>query len=252
MRKIIKNRFIHLFLALITVLSIVPIFPTMAAEDYSNGGWNQVKNQSTIVNSNGGTVGTVYPGEGVTILYFSGNNAYIEYSAQNKPKRGFINVSNLVYSGTYTHSAVGRITSSSSTYYSPNTTHYAGSVSSGEYVAVLCKTTNWSYIEYNISGGKRKRAFIPSSSLYCYSENNVRKYFYHENELGLIYPDITSDKTVYAGPDPNAYPAIGTVYVSDNTEVGSYMYFKDGSGRVMHYVGYPTSSGIKYGYIYRN
>ena len=251
MSKKISIRLLSLILTLITVLSIGRMIPATAAEDYSSGGWNQVKNTSTIVNSSGGSVGTVYAGEGVTVLYFSGDRAYIEYSASNSPKQGFISTSNLVYNRIYSETAVGRISSSTSTYYSPTTAHYAGSVSSGEYVAVLCNNNSWAYIEYNISGGQRKRAFIPSSCLYCYS-NNYKPNLYHENALGFVYPEITSEKTVYAGPDSNAYPAIGTIYVSDNPDVGSYVAFRDGSGNLMHYVGYPTSNGEKFGYIYRN
>lgn len=250
MSKKIKTRFLSFILALVTIFTIVPSVPAMAAEDYSTGGWDQVQTTSTVVNSSGGTVGTVYAGEGVTILYLSGNNAYIEYSAGSSYKRGFISVFNLGYYGGFTQTAVGRVTSSSSTYYSPSTTHYAGSVSAGEYVAVLCKTSSWSYIEYNVSNGQRKRAFVPTSSLYCYS-SDIRSNFYHVQQLGTSV-SISSNTTVYAGPDKSGYPSIGTIYPSDNGNVWAYWTFYDGSGNVMKYVEYPTSSGVKYGYIYAN
>lgn len=251
MSKKISIRFLSIILTLITVLSIGRMIPATAAEDYSSGGWNQVKNTSTIVNSSGGSVGTVYAGEGVTVLYFSGDRAYIEYSASNSPKQGFISTSNLVYNRIYSETAVGRISSSTSTYYSPTTAHYAGSVSSGEYVAVLCNNNSWAYIEYNISGGQRKRAFIRSSCLYCYSHNaNYSLYQDDENLLGIGMTNITSNRTVYAGPDKDAYPSIGTVYPSDNYNVWAFIQFKDGSGNKVNFVEYPTDKGPKYGYIY--
>lgn len=248
MLKKFKSRVLSFVLALIAVMCFVPTIPAIAAEDYSSGGWDQVLNTKTVVNSAGGTVGTVYAGEGVTILYLSGNNAYIEYSATNGPKRGFISIYDLRYLGGFTQTAVGRVTKSSNTYYSPDTAHYAGSVNSGEYVAVLCKTNDWSYIEYNISGGQRKRAFVSTSSLYCYS-SDIRGYFYHVNQLGpRIY--FNSNTPVYAGPNQNTYPTIGTIYPSD--EVYAYWTFYDGTGRVMKYVLYPTTKGKKYGYVYEN
>lgn len=83
--------------------------PTMAAENYSDGGWNQMQNTATVSLSGGGT-GTVYAGEGVTVLYFSGNSAFIEYSASSKPKQGFVNKSALRYINKYNQTAVGMVT----------------------------------------------------------------------------------------------------------------------------------------------
>lgn len=157
-------------------------------------------------------------------------------------------MSKLRYGGHYIETAVGRVTASSSTYYSPSTTHYAGSVSNGEYVAVLARTSSWSYIEYNISGGNRKRAYIPTSSLYCYS-NDIRNCFFQDNIMpsGI---DISQERTVYAGPNPATYPSIGKVTSSDNGHVFAYAVFYSNTGNQMYYIEYPTAKGVKYGYIY--
>lgn len=245
----IKTRILCSILTLISVLTIIPSAPTMAAENYADGGWNQMQSTTTVVDSNGSTVGTVYAGEGVTVLYLSGSKAYIEYSASNTAKRGFVNLSTLRYINKYNQTAVGRVTTSSTTYYSPATTYYAGSVNSGEYVAVLCKSGSWAYVEYNVSGGLRKRAFMPASNIEYYS-SDIRSSFYHST-TGLIVP-ISSNVTVYSGPNGSTYSQAGTIYASDNGQVYSYATFTDGSGRSMLYVSYPAGNSTKYGYIYAN
>lgn len=249
MIKNFKKRISCFILALFSVFTLIPAMPTMAAENYSDGGWNQMQNTATVSLSGGGT-GTVYAGEGVTVLYFSGNSAFIEYSASSKPKQGFVNKSALRYINKYNQTAVGRVTSSCTTYYSPSTTYYAGSVSSGELVSVLCKSGNWAYVEYNVSGGLRKRAFMPASNLSYYS-SNIRGSFYHEGVSGLRVP-INSNKTVFAGPNGNTYSQAGEIYTGDDGKVYSYATFTDGNGRSMLYVSYPAGNSTKYGYIYAN
>lgn len=246
MKKKFRTRFLSLALALVAVLSLMPATTAFAAGDYSTGGWDQVQYTTDVVNSSGGYVGRVYAGEGVTVLYLEGNRAYIEYSGPSYPKRGYVSVFDLGYIGGFTQTAVGKVTTTSNTYYSPGTAHYAGSVSPGEYVAVLCKTSSWSYIEYNISGGMRKRAFVATSSLECYS-SDIRSNYYHVQQLGE-YVDIKTKTTVYAGPNPSSYPSIGSINPGD--EVWDFWTFYDADGREMKYVSYPTSSGEKYGYIY--
>lgn len=247
----IKTRILCSILTLVSLLTIIPSATTMAAENYADGGWNQMQSTTTVVDSNGSTVGTVYAGEGVTVLYFSGSKAYIEYSASNTAKRGFVNTSTFRYINKYNQTAVGKVITSSTTYYSPSTTYYAGSVSPGEYVSVLCKSGSWAYVEYNVSGGLRKRAFMPASNIQYYS-SNIRSSFYHQvGGPGLKVP-ISSNVTVYSGPNGNTYSQAGTIYADDNGKVFSYATFTDGSGRSMLYVSYPAGNSTKYGYIYAN
>ena len=244
--KKIKNRIMCFVLALVSILTVMQPIPAFA-EDYSTGGWDQLQVTTSVVNSSGGYVGTVMAGEGITILYISGDRAYIEYSAGNTYKRGFVSIYNLKYYGGFSDTAVGRVTSSSNTYYSPNTTYYAGVVNAGEYVAVLCNSNGWAYVEYNVSSGNRKRAFMPSSNLYCYS--NSRASFYHVNTLGTRLA-VPSRKTVYAGPNSSSYPVIGEIYTEDSNKVYKYWDFYDANGSRMWYVSYPAGNGEKYGYIY--
>ena len=247
MKKNIKKRLLSLALSILAVLSIFPATTAMAAEDYSTGGWSQLNSQATVVDENGATVGTVYAGEGVTVFYISGDRAYIEYSGKSTIKRGFVSLSKLRYAGHYLDSAVGKITSSCNTYYAPNTNHPAGSVSAGEYVAVLGKTSTWSYIEYNVSGGNRKRAYVPSS-LHCYSDD-VANYFW-QDRIMPVELDINTARSVYAGPNSSTYPSIGSISAEDNGQVFAYAVFYSGTGSQMYYIEYPTANGVKYGYIY--
>ncbi len=242
------KHFFTLLLTLIMVVSIFPAVPALAANDYPDGGWDQVQFQANVTNSSGSKIGTVYPGEGVTVLSMDSRRAYIEYSTSNGCKRGYVDRSNLAYYGHFIESGVARVKTSSSTYYSPNKSHRAGSVSSGEYVALLCyKKDGWSYIEYNMAGAQRKRAFVPSSCLEKLTEN-VRSVFYHENRIGYE-EKVSSNTKVYAGPDNTAYPNIGTIYAGETYH--RYWDFHDGDGKLMSYVKYKTDSGDKFGYIYR-
>lgn len=250
MNKKVKQRILCFVLGFVTVMTVIQPISSLAAEDYSAGGWNQIQTTTTVVNANGSTVGTVYAGEGVTVLYFSGDRAYIEYSASNSPKRGYVNKSVFRYINKYNDTAIGRIISSSNTYYSPSPTHYAGSVSSGEYVTILCVNGGWAYIEYNVAGGLRKRAFIPFSNIQPYA-SNYRKTFYHQTGvIGLSVP-VSSYITVYSGPNGSSYSEAGTIYPSDNGKVFSYnLSFTSSDGRRMLYVSYPSGNSTKYGYIY--
>ena len=250
MFKNFKTRIASFFLTLVAVFGLFPVSTAFAAEDYPTGGWNQVATTMSVVNSSGTKIGTVYAGEGVTVLNYNGsaNSAYIEYSATNGPKRGYVTASNLWYIGNFIGSRVAKVTSSSSPYYAPYGVHYAGSVSAGEYVSLLGSYDGWSYIEYNVPNAQRKRAFVPSNCLYQYGNPGL---FYHYNQVGYYIP-VYSSQRVYAGPDSSAYPDIGSISAADSMKVARFWRFYDGQGREMWYVSYPTSSGVKYGYIYYN
>lgn len=240
----IKKRIVTLMLAFVCALTAFPVTQAFAANDYSQGGWSMIYTTSTVKKADGTTVGTVSAGEGVTVLYYSGSKAWIEYSASGTAKQGFIPTVNLLYGGTYPGSCVGKVTANKTTYYSPSTSLNAGSISSGEFVSVLCKKNGWAYVEYNVtSSAKRKRAFITTSSLTCYGTPNSN--FYHDSTV----KDVSGiAKTVYAGPS-SKYPSIGQIYSTD-IGVKRYAAFLDHNGNTYYYVSYPTSGGTKYGYYH--
>lgn len=241
MNKITKKRIFSLLFAFAMVLSLIP-YTSAKANDYSSSGWNQILTSTSVDGA-----GSVSAGEGVTVLYFSGNRAYIEYSAGNSFRQGFVDKSKLRYSGIYSKSSAGIVRSTTNTFYAPNGSLLAGSVNTGERVAILCEEAGWYYIEYNVSSGKRKRAYAPTSAINAY-HNNI-SYFYHSINLSINLP-ITSYKNVYAGPDSSGYPVIGSISASDNGKVLKFLSFQDGFGREMQYISYPTSNGRKYGYVY--
>lgn len=243
--KKIKTRFLCYVLALVCVLTAFQPMSVKAA-DYSSGGWNQVMTNTSVVDGNGNYVGTVFAGDGVTVFYVSGDTAYIEYSAGSSYKRGYVNKSIFSYfGGRYPGSAVGLVTSSTNAYYSPSTTFYAGAVNTGEYVAILCRSGGWDYIEYNISNGLRKRAFVPSSAIAAYS--TPRSSFYQSGS-GINFT-ANSTITVYSGPNANTYGTVGQIFAKDVVSI--YATFSDGVGGSMVYISYPAGNGYKYGYIYR-
>lgn len=114
------------------------------------------------------------PNDSVTILWSEGLWYYIEYPAGSKRKRMYIR-----------KSAVSQVSGSVSTYYvnkqarycnygtdtycGPSSSKYAnaGSISEGEKVYYLYskKENNYALIEYNVSGGKQKRAWVDSMKL---------------------------------------------------------------------------------------
>lgn len=248
MLKRFKSRFLGIALAIASVLTLAQPLSAHAAS-YYDGGWSMMSANSAVTAENGSHVGTVYVWEGVTVLYFSGDKAFIEYSASGTPKRGYVNYSSLCYTNTsFPGSCVGEITASTNTYYGTSTALRAGSVSTGEIVSVLAKSGDWAYIEYNTTAdAKRKRAFIPSANVMCYNTNNLSGLY--QNGGGTNYP-VSSTITVYSGPS-NKYPTIGSIYASDNGQVKYYARFAGDNGRTMLFVSYPASGSTKYGYIYQ-
>lgn len=259
------NRFFGLLIAVIVMLGIVPSTTVMAnsisdatidtnlstsllAIDYSTGGWDMLEYGSDIYNESGRVQAFLERSECVTIISAgNGRDAYIEYNTLDGPERGYINKYQLTYGGHYEGSAYGIVASSGSTYYSDNYNFYAGSVSTGESVAVLCDNGSWAYIEYNISGGLRKRAFIPSYRLTTYSD--AQNFFYHEgDDYGLM--NISETKPVYAGPNGVLFPVCGEVYPSDSNDTIKYLFFYDADGDALWYVRYPVGNQYKYGYVY--
>jgi hypothetical protein len=114
------------------------------------------------------------PNDTVQVLWKEGSWYYIDYPAGTKRKRMYIPTSAVSQiSGTvptYTVSLLTRyVNTAASTYWGPNTSSYnaAGSVSLGETVQFLSTKTDGSYslIEYSVSGGLKRRAWIATQYL---------------------------------------------------------------------------------------
>lgn len=125
-------------------------------------------------------VGSVSSGETVTVIWREIANGYlwahIEYNVTgtNQKKRGYVNASTVNITETvsnYTQSLQTRyIHTAGPTYLGPDDNNLypeAGSVSYAEEVKWVCsiRENDFVYIEYDISGGKKKRAYIHGNSL---------------------------------------------------------------------------------------
>lgn len=251
MTKTIKNRFFCLLLATIVILGMIPA-TNVSAYSSSGGGYSRV--MSTINVTISGHQYQLDPGEGVTVLSKSGNSVYIEFNTLDGPRQAFVSASKLEESGYCYNSVLGTVCQSGSTYYSPDKLHYAGSVSYGENVAVLCHYNGWVYIEYNVANAMRKRAFIPDSYIDfsdVSSYNNIRplQAFYHTNGSNTLYYTYSYTE-VYSGPNGSTYATCGSVDSNDNGSMYIYASFRDRDNDLMYYISYETTYGTKYGYVY--
>ena len=174
MKTSIRKRLMVLFLA---VTMCIGIFPTISyaafTPDATSGlGINYGGSIPVYSNSNLTTQkGSIYDEEGYTILR-SGVNSngakYYEVSYSNSTSTGgtgYLKDSDVGYHYTQRTSS-GMVTSSTTVYYGTNTSNYgsSGSVSAGEYVCILAKKSNYYYIEYNTSSG-RKRGWCVKSAI---------------------------------------------------------------------------------------
>lgn len=123
-----------------------------------------------------GPSSTLYPSESssagpndtVTILWKEGSWYYIDYPAGTKRKRMYIPTSAVTnINGTITNYTANLqtryVNTAGSTYWGPATTYSsAGSVSLGETVQYLYpqRENDYVLIEYSVSGGQKKRAWI--------------------------------------------------------------------------------------------
>lgn len=243
---VIKKRFLSLAFALMTVLTIIPVANANAAENY-NGGWAFSKANQTVYSSASGTsaIGSVGR-EGITVLSVSGNKYYIEYSTSKGAKRGYL-INPSLDTSCLSNSCVAKVTTSSSLYYGNSTSSYqkCGSVSSGEYVAVIAKISDWVYVEYNTSSG-RKRGYMKYANLSCYNRPSYFADFYTTNgKIDTI--NTNSQRTVYSGPN-ESYTTVGYIDSTDKN-VPCYYEYSYGNGEVFHYIEYTVNGQKKSGFI---
>lgn len=242
----LKRRLLSLVLVLASVFTILPATSASAAESY-NGGWAFSKSNQTVYGSanTSNPIGSI-GWEGITVLSQSGNTAYIEYSTSNGAKRGYLINPNLDTS-FLSKTCVAKVSTGSTIYYGNNTSTYqvAGSVSSGEYVAVIAKINSWVYVEYNTNSG-RKRGYMLYANLTCY---NRPTYFYDFYMQSAPSDTITtlSQLSVYSGPN-ESYAKVGYIDSTDGT-VPCYYEYSYGNGEVFHYIEYTVSGQKKSGFV---
>ena len=242
MTKSLLKRLLSVALAFAFIFTLLPSFPVEAATP--KGGWAIVKNKTTVKNSSGNTIGSVYALEGVTVLSVSGNTAKIDYSTSSGAKQGYISTSSFYYDAL-SSTCAAKVTKSCSTYYAASTNLKAGSLSSGEYVAVLSTNGVYDYVEYNTTSG-RKRAYVARTNLNYITSGTLGDHM--QNIYKADSMSVGSKTTVYSGPSKQ-YTAIG--YLNAKESCVWFNYFPVNSGNdAMLYIRYTASGHNKYGYIY--
>ena len=217
-------------------------------ESTFNGGWGITTSSLPVYDDKYGTnrIGSVFTQEGFTILRYTYEYTYIEYSTSSGPKRGYLVGYNLAIAGDTTYASVGKITSTCNVYYGTNESTYrkAGAVYADETVVILAKNSYWAYIEYNTTAG-RKRGYIYSNCVQSYNTPS-------SGTWGSLYTlrtpsnmSISGTQTVYSGPSRN-YAAVGSV--TDETVIKRGEIWLIGDYEAW-YVEYNTSTGLKSGFI---
>ena len=191
------------------------------------------------------SLGTVYEGEGMTVLYTYGysdanksyNIAYIEISTPSGTKRGYIPSSYLT--GINYPSSVARVIDTNSAYSGPDNSYVKlGGAYYNEFVTILAKNTgnNWVWVEYNTPSG-RKRGFMDYTKMVNYNHPGM----YNDLPVFNGLKQATQQLTVYGGPSTNA-ANIGLIY---NQETVSLL----NTERGFAYIEYTTTNGAKRGYV---
>lgn len=190
-------------------------------------------------------VGSVYQGEGVTVLYDYGYSdpnkgygiSYIEFSTASGTKRGYVYTDQL-QSASYPTS-VARVIDTNSAYAGPDNSYVKlGGAYYNEFVTVLAKNTgnDWVFVEYNTPSG-RKRGYMSYSKLHNYNHPGM----YNDLAVNQGLRQATKDLTVYGGPNNNN-ANIGSIF---SQEVVSLFGEENGYA----YIEYSTTSGAKRGYV---
>lgn len=245
-KKVIR-KFLAIALAIVSLVSPSTLLTTSAAEVSSNiynNGFCMIadKNYTVYLTTEfTSTVGTIFKDEGFTVLCPSRSSGYlwVEYNTPSTPKRGYIRVP--VDDDASMRQAVAQVAVTSTVYYGRTdrigaygSYGSAGTVYSGEFVAIIAKNDDWAYIEYNAANGYRKRGHVKYSNLTVYNRPGIYNDLYSCNSAS-IYP-ITGRIYVYSGPT-TAYPQVGyveneVVMVLDtwDYEQTCYMFIEYGAG----------------------
>lgn len=191
------------------------------------------------------SLGSIYEGEGVTLLYdygitdSKGNTyrvAYIEFSSPSGTKRGYM-YANQLDNASYSTSVARVITTSNIISGPTNAYSTIGAVAYKEFVSIIGKMNNTIYVEYNTITG-RKRGYMPFDCVVPYKEGIYYPDFYYPSSNNI--KKVNGNYDVYFGPNTN-YSAVGSV----SYENVFYLTAENGFA----YIEYSTSSGAKRGYI---
>lgn len=235
-----KFRYFKVVLALLLLLSTFPFLIGNAAYNNCCGLAKAVFDNLPVydssIQSEGNIKDYIFPNETFTILCKDGNSYFISYSTANGSTLGY------VFTGfmfdTYS-TCMGIVTSYSSVYYGPDTTTYerSGSVNSGEYVAILASESNWYFIEYDTSNG-RKRAYVPAQNVSIqYAEDSNIPLF------GNICGELTISSKINVRQGPST---LYSVYGSVSNQKADLLKVEDD----FYYIRYSLNSGkLKTGYI---
>ena len=235
-----KFRYFKVVLALLLLLSTFPFLIGNAAYNNCCGLAKAVFDNLLVydssIQSEGNIKDYIFPNETFTILCKDGNSYFISYSTANGPTLGYV-FTGLMFD-TYS-TCMGIVTSYSSVYYGPDTTTYerSGSVNSGEYVAILASESNWYFIEYDTSNG-RKRAYVPAQNVSIqYAEDSNIPLF------GNICGELTISSKINVRQGPST---LYSVYGSVSNQKADLLKVEDD----FYYIRYSLNSGkLKTGYI---
>lgn len=243
--KISKRAFL-LVLAIVLIAGIFPVSKAHAASEYTGAWAMSAASQPVYSDASSGTkIGTIYKSEGITVLWYSGNVAFIEYSTSSGTKQGYLYNPNIIY--YVDDNSVAEVTTTTAVYYGESTSEYkkVGTVYAGEHVIAFGKQNGWVYIEYNTSSG-RKRGYVQESNLNIYYWARLGNY--QTKTYGLSERTVASNKTVYAGPS-SVYNVVGSVSAGETVYYGTIT--EDANGNPYHYIEYYVTgtSMKKSGYI---
>lgn len=192
-------------------------------------------------------IGSIFEGEGVTLLYSYGysdasksyNVAFVEFSTSTGTKRGYMYTDQLDVPNYPT--SVARVVTTSSAYSGPDSSFVKlGGAYYNEYVSILAKEEDWVFVEYNTSAG-RKRGFMSYSNL---DNCNYPKGGYADFPIKQGIYKATQQLIVYGGPNSN-FANIGTIF---EHEVITVFSIENG----FRYIEYSTSNGAKRGFVDNN
>lgn len=193
-------------------------------------------------------VGSVYQGEGVTVLYDYGYSdpnkgygiSYIEFSTASGTKRGYVYTDQLQAVSYPT--SVARVIDTNSAYAGPDSGYVKlGGAYYNEFVTVLAKNTgnDWVFVEYNTPSG-RKRGYMSYSKLHNYNHPGM----YNDLAVNQGLRQASKELTVYGGPNNNN-ANIGSVFYQEVVSL-----FGEENGYA--YIEYSTTNGAKRGYVESN
>lgn len=188
---------------------------SLPTANYLDGYYNATLGNTSIYYLNsatGITVGTVYGGEGITVLDTASGVSFIEYSSSSGTKRGYVANSQL---DTRSDGIVGVVTASSTSVYSGTDTNFyrIGSIGQTEYSVLLEDNGIWAFVEYNTPSG-RKRGYTPLSNIGSHNSTSAIPNIYVSRNLGVANAELTA----YCGPNSN-YAKLGTVYSGDQVNI---------------------------------